>query len=244
MTEPGVPVLVEGLWASYRRRFVRQVVLRGVDLEARPGEVTAIIGRNGVGKTTLFRSLLGLQRTDRGQVTIGGLPARAYRERYGIGYVPEALTLPAWWTVGDILGHGVDLAVEPGGRGEAFERAVDRGGFDAATLGRAARKCSKGLKQRLLLAYALVGEPRVLLLDEPFSALDPPSRIALRTEIERTAERGVTVLMASHELHEVARLADSIFVMERGQLHRREHSPEGRPPSDSDLEADFLEERS
>ncbi|MDT8368697.1 MAG: ATP-binding cassette domain-containing protein [Longimicrobiales bacterium] len=242
MTDGGAAVRIEELWASYRKGLRRQSVLRGVGLEALPGAVTAIIGRNGVGKTTLFRSLIGLQRPDRGTITIAGLPVRAYRERHGIGCVPESISLPASWTVGDILGHGVDLTVEPGGRQEAFARAVERGAFDAQTIARPARRCSKGLKQRLLLAYALIGEPEVLLLDEPFSALDPPSRIALRGEITRTVERGVTVLLASHDLNEVTRLADSVFMMEDGEVRQRDLPRADPGGADDDLEADFRED--
>lgn len=220
-------IRIEDLWVSYRRAFRRDVVLKGVEMKAKPGEIAAIIGRNGVGKTTLFRTLLGFQAADRGRISIDGLASYEYRQERGIGYVPEVVAFPVAWTVGDILGRGVDMAVPAPDRSEAVSLAIRRAGFDQVVLSKHANRCSKGIQQRLKLAYALIGEPCVVLLDEPFSGLDPPSRIALRNEIITTSERGTTVLLASHDLAEVARLAHTVFIMEDGKMRRG-------PPPDSD----------
>lgn len=247
MSSPVAPsgtVQVSDLWVSYRRAFRRDTVLRGLNLQASVGEIVAIVGRNGEGKTTLFRSLIGLQAPDRGRVTIDGLPPERYRCNHGIGFMPESLEFPPSWTVDDILGRGVDLTVAASARSEALELAMERGLFDAATRVRTASRCSKGIRQRLALAYALVGEPKVVILDEPFANLDPPSRIHTRDEIRKTAERGATVLLASHDLGEVARLAGSIFLMSGGVLRAA-----GGPDADGDesggsLEAIFVDNES
>lgn len=234
-------IRIEDLWVSYRRAFRRDVVLKGVEMSATPGQIVAVIGRNGVGKTTLFRTLLGFQAPDRGRITIDGLAPDEYRQERGIGYVPEVLTFPAAWTVGDILGRGADLARAPD-RSETVSIAIRRAGFDQVVLSKQANQCSKGIQQALKLAYSLIGEPRVVLLDEPFSGLDPPSRIALRSEINKTAERGATVLLASHDLAEVARLAHTVFIMEDGRT-RRGPRPDGDDSEfGTELEDSFMDD--
>ena len=132
--------------------------------------------------------------------------------------MPELVTYPPSWTVADVLGFGVDLAVPPEGHREAFATAVARGRLDDHILAKRANRCSKGYRQRLSLAFALIGEPAVVFLDEPFSGLDPPSRVAMRSEIESMAARSATVVLTSHDLAEVGRLASDIFVLDGGKL--------------------------
>ncbi|WP_423926192.1 ABC transporter ATP-binding protein [Candidatus Palauibacter sp.] len=211
-------VVAEGLRVSYRRRFRSHVVLDELDLEVSSGAVAAIVGRNGEGKTTLFRALVGLHPIDRGRVRIGGCAPGAARDGRHIGFMPELVTYPPSWTVADVLGFGVDLAVPPEGHREAFATAVARGRLDDQILAKRANRCSKGYRQRLSLAFALIGEPAVVFLDEPFSGLDPPSRVAMRSEIESMAARSATVVLTSHDLAEVGRLASDIFVLDGGRL--------------------------
>lgn len=221
----GVEVVVEDLWVSYRRSFGRTRVLKGLNMKAGIGSITAIIGRNGVGKTTLFRTLLGFQTPDQGRCTIRGLESRRYREEFGIGYVPEFVTFPPHWTVADLLSRAVDLCVAPPERKLAMATAVARVGLDdPTTLSQPAGRCSKGLQQRIKLAFALIGDPGILLFDEPFSGLDAPSRVALRMELDRTRADGATLIFASHDLNEVAKLADSVYLMSGGTLRGLEPS--------------------
>lgn len=219
MARSSADVVIEGASVSYRRFLRARRVLSDIDFSARPGEVTAIIGPNGAGKTTLFRTLMGFLALDRGQCLIGGLPPEEYRQAVGIGYQPETVELPAQWNARDLLGRGVDLSgIADEERPAAFRKALARTRFDDATLARPARRYSKGMKRRLVLAFALIGEPAVLLLDEPFSGLDPPARHALRVEIVEARARGAVVVLASHELAEVERLANRAFILEGGHL--------------------------
>jgi ABC-type multidrug transport system ATPase subunit len=220
-------VRVTDLHASYRRLLRRDHVLNGVSFIAKPGQITAIVGRNGEGKTTLFRTILGFQRPDSGAASIGDMAPTLYRRAYGIGFVPDGQRFPSAWTAADILARGVDLARGADVPGvphvlgaedpsEVFDTAVARAAFDAATLAKAASRLSKGNQQRLRLAYAMIGEPKVVLLDEPSAGLDPPSRVALRAQIEGAAEGGAAVLLASHDLSEVERLAHQVLILRRG----------------------------
>ena len=210
-------VLVRDLVASYPRLFRGQRVLRGATLTARTGEITAVVGPNGAGKTTLFRILLGFMQAQSGYCLVGGLAPLDYRRRHGVAYVPEFPKLPRGWTGRDVLGRGADLAVGREKRREAFVQSLKRVALDDRTLSKDVRKCSHGTQRRLWVACALIGDPVFLVLDEPFSGLDPPARAALRREMLAARARGAAVLVATHDLGETARLADKIVLLENGR---------------------------
>lgn len=202
--------------ASYKGVVRRYVALRSVTFGARSEEVTAVVGPNGAGKTTLFRVLLGFLHRDSGRCLVGGLEPAEYRQHRGIGYVPEVPSFPRGWACRDILGRSVDLAVGVDKREDEFALASRRAGFDPRTLSTEARKCSNGTQRRLSIACALINDPEVVLLDEPFAGLDPPARFALRREIQGARDRGTAVIIATHDLPEVARLADRIVFIQKG----------------------------
>ena len=240
MTETRADIIMEDASVSYRRLFRRRRILSDVNLSALPGEITAVVGPNGAGKTTLFRTLLGYLTLDVGKCLIGGLPPGEYRQRVGIAYQPETIEFPSCWNARDVLGRGVDLS--RGSRKQrldAFRRAVARTGFDSATMSESARRYSKGMKRRLSIAYALIGEPAVVLLDEPFAGLDPPARSALRKEVADARERGATVVLASHELVEIERLANRVFILESGRIRLGPPLIPAAFPVDTILESEF-----
>ena len=213
----GSAVLMSELWVSYGGLMRRRAVLQGVDLRAEAGRITAVVGENGAGKTTLFRTLLGFLEPERGGCFVGERPSGEYRRRWGMGYLPDTTVFPRQWTSRDLLGRGVDLTVAVGRRRRALVDAVRRSGLDASGVSRPLDQLSRGARRRVALAFALIGEPEVIVLDEPFSGLDARARAALREETRTARDRGATVLLASHELAEIERLADRAFILERGR---------------------------
>ena len=227
--------------ASYRTGLRRSVALRNVSFTAAAGSVTALVGPNGAGKTTMFHVLAGFLRPRRGTCTVEGLDPGRYRLTRGIGYLPENPVFPAGWAVRRILARAVDLSVPSENRGRALNRVIERSGLEAETLAKLVHRCSKGIRQRVALAFALAGDPRLLLLDEPFSGLDPRARVDLRRSVRSARERGAAVLMASHDLAEVERLADKTLVLHRGELRVASEQSSADQPLASALESELVQ---
>ena len=218
MTGQNHGIFARGVVASYKGFFRKDVVLREVSFHPPTAGVFAIVGRNGAGKTTLFHVLMGFKPIEQGLLLLHGIAPRDFRKRRGVGFVPDGVRFPLGWTVLDVLRHGVDLTVPSTDRSEAIARAIERTKFTSDALGKRARSCSRGMQQRLKLAFAMIGEPSVLLLDEPFIGLDPPSRKAFREEIELARGAGAIILLATHDLAEVRRMADAVFLLADGAV--------------------------
>jgi ABC-2 type transport system ATP-binding protein len=205
--------------AGVRRAFGSVLAVEHIDLLARPGEVTALIGPNGAGKTTLLLMLATLLAPDDGSIRIAGIdPVAAPREvRAKIGWMPDGFGTWDALTVREVL-ETVAAAYRM-----APAAARTRAGelLDLVHLGdladRPARVLSRGQKQRLGLARALVHHPSVLLLDEPASGLDPRSRIELRDILRQLAASGATLLVSSHILTELQEIADRAVIVARGR---------------------------
>lgn len=205
-THPDPAARVRG----HHRSFGDHHVLRGLDLDVAPGEFTALLGRSGCGKSTLLRSLAGLDPVDPGEVSVSGRTAVAFQE-------PRLLP---WRSVR----HNVELALLAGrtaGRAERRPRAEtalaevglgDRGEAWPAQL-------SGGQAQRVSLARALVSNPALLLLDEPFSALDALTRTEMhQLVIELWRRHQMAVLLVTHDVDEALALADHLVVLDEGQV--------------------------
>ena len=236
-------VSAEGVSASYRGIWRRHVALHSITFRARAGEITALVGPNGAGKTTLFRVLLGFLRADDGRCRVGGLEPADYRRRHGVAYVPEFPRFPRGWTGRDILGRSVDLAMGPDKRHDGFTRALERTGLDSRALSKPAVKCSNGTQRRLWLACALIGDPDVVVLDEPFAGLDPPARAELRRQMQSSRARGAAVLIGTHDLAEVARLADRIVAVKDGATTDTKILTPGNVVSGAGLERELFGEQ-
>ena len=202
-----------------RRTFGSVVAVDNIDLRARPGEVTALVGPNGAGKTTLLLMLATLLAPEHGSIRIAGLdPVAEPREvRTAMGWMPDAFGTWDALTVREVLETvGAAYRLAPG---LARTRAAEL--LELVHLGdladRPARVLSRGQKQRLGLARALVHHPSVLLLDEPASGLDPRSRIELRDILRRLAASGATLLVSSHILTELQEIADRAVIVARGR---------------------------
>jgi ABC-2 type transport system ATP-binding protein len=202
------------------KRFGDTEALAGVSLRAAPGEVVGLLGPNGAGKTTLVRILSTLLRPDAGRATVAGLDVvrDAAAVRSVIGLAGQSAALDEVLTgrenlelVGRLYGLG---------RRERHRRAgevLDRLGLTDAS-DRRVGTYSGGMRRRLDLGATLVGRPRVLLLDEPTAGLDPRSRNDLWQFVDELAAGGATVMLTSHQLEEVERLAHRIVVIDRGRV--------------------------
>lgn len=242
------PVPGDTLWAMIRLHDVvkdygapfrpRVRALDGVSLEVAEGSALGIVGLNGAGKSTLLRVLLGYVRPTSGTAEIDGLPPRRYAERHGVSYVPERVAVPGRWTVrGALRAYAMlgDLGADAWGRVEA---AMRRLGLEALA-DRPVRGLSKGNLQRLAIAQALLGDRRLMILDEPTDGLDPVWIAELREIVGewRRAEPGRVVVVASHNLPEVERIAGRALVLHQGRIRREiDLTAPGRPS----LEEEFL----
>ncbi len=195
-------------------------MLDGVSFEVQPGELCALLGPNGAGKSTLLRILTGLLPPDAGDAVVGGLPvAGSPREmRRRIGVVPENLALFPELTIEEHLRmsgpvYGLDKHVTR----ERAEQLLSLLGLDE-TRHTFAKECSHGMRKKTALAMALLHNPPVLFLDEPFEGLDPVASDTLRHLLESMAGRGITVLLTSHILSLVDRVAQRLMLLREGKL--------------------------
>jgi ABC-2 type transport system ATP-binding protein len=197
------------------KRFGPATVVDGLSFSVGAGTVTGFLGPNGAGKTTTLRMLLGLVRPTGGQAVIWGKPYRELGDRRRrVGAVLEASGFHPGSTVADHL--RVRCAARGAGRSRIGVVLAETGMDGLA--GRRAGSLSLGERQRLGLAGALLGDPQVLILDEPANGLDPAGVLWLRGFLRRLGEEGRTVLVSSHILAEVAQFADRAVVVDRGRL--------------------------
>ena len=208
------------LAADLCRSFGPERAVDHVDLQVLPGQIHALVGLNGAGKTTLMRLLLGMLRPDRGSVTIFGRPVTNARNDLWrrVGHMLDTAFGYPELTVTENLRCAALLRGLP----EATARTAVNTGISDLRLSRWAdrptRTLSTGNRQRLGLACALLGDPGLLVLDEPTTALDPAGVVLVRTLLRAAAARGTAVLVSSHHLDEMARIANQISVMHRGRI--------------------------
>jgi len=189
----------------------------GVDLDVRRGEVFGLIGHNGAGKSTLFKMMLGLVTPSAGEIRIDGAPvagrgARAVRRR--IGYLPENVVLYDNLSGMETLRFFARLKGVPLAQ---CAPVLERVGLGHAA-GRAVREYSKGMRQRLGFAQALLGRPQVLFLDEPTNGLDPEAIRAFYATLRGLREEGVTMILTSHVLAELQERVDRLAILAAGRV--------------------------
>ncbi|MCY1077686.1 ABC transporter ATP-binding protein [Archangium lansingense] len=210
---------VSGLRKTYRRAFrAGHEALRGVDLSVPEGSAFGLIGPNGAGKTTFIKSILGIVQPTEGTIRVLGGSPEDPRIRARIGYLPERLHLPGSWlapaflaTVANLKGLKPDKA--------ANQRLLERVGLGDA-LGRRIGGYSKGMRQRLGLATAMLGNPALLILDEPTDGIDPMGRVEVRRILQEEVQRGTTLFLNSHLLAETERLCDRVAILGSGKVLR------------------------
>ena len=192
------------------------VAVTDVSFTLTPG-VTGLLGPNGAGKSTILHMLVGLLRPSSGTVTLDGVPTWQHPEIYRtLGFVPESESVYSFLTGVELVRLNARLQQIPDIDG-AVRRAIDLVEMTAAQ-DRPVATYSKGMRQRIKIAAMLVHSPRVLLLDEPFNGMDPKQRLQMMAVLRRLADAGSTVLVSSHILEEVDRLADTVLVIIGGRL--------------------------
>jgi ABC-2 type transport system ATP-binding protein len=191
------------------------VAVEDLSFTVPPGQVTGFLGPNGAGKSTTMRLILGLDAPDSGSVTVGGRPYAAYRRPlFQAGALLEAAAFHGGRSARN---HLLCLALSNGIGRARVDEVLDRVGLREAARRRAGG-FSLGMSQRLGLAAALLGDPPVLLLDEPVNGLDPEGVVWIRTLLRTLAAEGRTVLLSSHLMSEMAMTADRLVIIGRGRL--------------------------
>ncbi|MGQ0551771.1 MAG: ATP-binding cassette domain-containing protein [Planctomycetota bacterium] len=204
---------------GYRRFPGRRVPsLQGVDLSVEAGECWGLIGPNGSGKSSLLRIAAGLATPSAGEVRIAGAPAGSRSARRAVGYAPENLRWPARLSVAAVLAELAAVSAAPQSTAR-LERAAELCGL-TPLLGRRLGTLSFGQSRRVVLAQALLDEPALLLLDEPFSGLDSLVLHDLREELLRRRAAGVALVIASHRVEELAGLCTHALVLREGRVLR------------------------
>jgi iron(III) transport system ATP-binding protein len=195
-------------------------VLAGVDLEVQAGELTAVLGPSGCGKTTLLRLIAGFEHADAGTIELGGssvtAPGRHVApERRGVGFVPQEGALFPHLDVRGNIAFGLPRSQRNGARLRELVELLDLQGLER----RLPHELSGGQQQRVALARALAPEPKLILLDEPFDALDAGLRTRVRTEVTAALRAvGATALLVTHDREEALSLADRVAVMRGGKI--------------------------
>lgn len=211
--------------ANVTKRFGSHQAVNGVSLEVAAGDAVVILGPSGCGKTTLLRLIAGLEILDSGEIWLAGVQAAGARRNMvppherGIGFVFQDLALWPHLTVQKNLDFVLESVKTPRADRAARAQETLRLVRIERLSGRYAHELSGGEQQRVALARALVGQPRVLLLDEPFSSLDPELRAALRGELARLQRTlHVTTVYVTHDPGDAAALADCIIEMHAGRI--------------------------
>ncbi|MGN6496578.1 MAG: ATP-binding cassette domain-containing protein [Tsuneonella sp.] len=208
-------------FAAVTKRFGALTAVDAVSLSVAAGEFVALVGASGSGKSTLLRMVNRLIAPDEGRVLLAGCDvaggsAPALRRR--IGYVFQSVGLFPHMDVAANIGIGPRLAGTPLGPGRIGE-LLELVGLEPAHAGRMPDELSGGQRQRVGVARALAGNPELLLMDEPFGALDPVTRDALGRRVRELHDRlGLTTVMVTHDMAEALLLADRVLVMERGRV--------------------------
>jgi ABC-2 type transport system ATP-binding protein len=210
---PGMEATIEV--TGLRKRFGQAVALDGLSFTVTPGNVTGFVGPNGAGKTTTMRVILGLDAADDGTALVGGRPYRSLRHPlHHVGALLDAAALQPSRTARN---HLLWLAHSQGLGARRVDQVIEQTGLRSVAR-RKAGGYSLGMRQRLGIAAALLGDPPVLILDEPFNGLDPEGIVWMRAFLVSLARQGRAVLVSSHLMSELQDTASHLVVIGRGRV--------------------------
>jgi ABC-2 type transport system ATP-binding protein len=215
-------ILTQGLTKVYKSLAKRDVrSLDGLDLSVAEGEVFGFLGRNGAGKTTTIKILCGLLRATQGEAQLFGESVRQRSARRHVGYLPEQPYFYEYLTPRETIDfYGRLRGLDPAARVREWKRLSEL--LDLSEIGdRRIKGFSKGMRQRVGFAVALIGDPPLLILDEPMSGLDPIGRRSIRELILRLRDEKKTLFFSSHVLGDVEQVCDRVGILVRGKLTRQ-----------------------
>lgn len=197
------------------KRYGSFTALDGVSFSGKPGQVIALLGENGAGKTTSIKTLLGLVTPDSGTSTVFNVESQRHGAeiRRRVGYVPDRPSLYEWMTVQEVGWFAAGFY--PLGYGARYLELVRQFGLP---LDRPIKSLSKGMQSKVSLSVAMAHDPALLILDEPTSGLDPLVRREFLESMVDVAATGRTVFLSSHQISEVERVADTVLILRRGKL--------------------------
>ena len=201
--------------SGLRKRYGPVLALDGMSFTVAPGQVTGFVGPNGAGKSTTMRVILGLDAADEGAALIGGQPYASLR--HPLSHVGALLDAAALQPSRSARNHLLWLAHSQGLGARRVDEVVEQAGLQAA-IRRKAGGFSLGMRQRLGIAAALLGDPPVLMMDEPFNGMDPEGIVWMRGFLRSLAAQGRAVLVSSHLMSELQDTADHLVVVGRGQV--------------------------
>ena len=213
-------IRTRGLAKSFRSgRRARSVhALRGIDLDVQEGEIFGFLGPNGAGKTTAIKILTGLIRASAGEAWIGELPVASPESRRRLGFLPEGTFFHEYLTGREFCDmHARLLGIPRAERADRVQQLLIRVGLEKSAAVQI-RHYSKGMRQRVGLAQALVGDPALVILDEPMSGLDPVGRREVRDLILGLREQGRTVFFSSHVLADAEMICAQVAVIVAGRV--------------------------
>ncbi|WP_188207925.1 ABC transporter ATP-binding protein [Alkalibacillus aidingensis] len=201
---------------NLEKSFKKTKVLQDISFEVNKGEIMAILGPNGAGKSTTIRNIMGIMYPDEGEVTFHGHHGEGI-PRHKIGYLPEERGLYKNVKVMDILLYFAELKDYP--KEKAKKRALDylkKFGLEGKE-NASVEELSKGMGQKVQFIGSIIHEPELLILDEPFSGLDPVSQEVFKQEIKELASNGTGILLSSHQMNLVEEMCDRLFMIHQGQ---------------------------
>jgi ABC-2 type transport system ATP-binding protein len=208
-----LPIVIENLSAGYGKR----TVFSGMNLQVEPGQIFGLVGLNGVGKTTMIKTILDLLSPRSGSVRILGQPSTIPSSRVGLAYLPERFYPSRYLNGWEYLRFRTRMYGLPLDRPEAAAMAGMLS-LDVDALGRRISTFSKGMGQKLGLIATLVADRPLVILDEPMSGLDPQARVELKAAMCSYRDRGRTIFFSSHILADIEEICDSIGVLHAGRL--------------------------